>query len=52
MLDIKNANGRLVAKLDRHTNTIVIQLRGYETKITHNPDNTYTVVNARLHPIR
>ena len=33
MRDIKNADGRLVAKLDEQADIIVIKLKGYETKI-------------------
>ncbi|MDR0883417.1 MAG: hypothetical protein LBN05_02250 [Oscillospiraceae bacterium] len=47
MRDIKNADNRLVAKLDEQSDTIVIQLKGYETRITRNPDGTYEIVNSK-----
>ena len=47
MRDIKNADGRLVAKLDEQADTIVIQLKGYETKIVRQPDGKYEVINTK-----
>jgi hypothetical protein len=47
MRDIKNADNRLVAKLDEQSNTIVIQLKGYETRIIRRPDGTYEIVNTK-----
>ena len=46
MRDIKNADGRLVAKLDEQTDTIVIRLKGYETKIIRKQDGTYEINNT------
>ena len=47
MNDVKNADGRLVAKLDEQTDTIVIRLKGCETKIIRNNDGTYEIVNTK-----
>jgi len=47
MRDIKNADDRLVAKLDEQSDTIVIRLKGYETKIVRNPDGTYQIINTK-----
>lgn len=47
MRDIKNGDGRLVAKLDEQSDTIVIRLKGYETRIVRQPDGTYQVVNTK-----
>ena len=47
MRDIKNADGRLVAKLDEQADIIVIKLKGYETKIVRNSDGTYQVINTK-----
>ena len=47
MRDIKNADGRLVAMLDEQSDTIVIRLKGYETKIVRKPDGTYQVINTK-----
>jgi len=47
MRDIKNAVGRLVAKLDDQSDTIVIQQKGYETKIIRKPDGSYKIVNTK-----
>jgi len=44
--DIKNADNRLVAKLDEQSDTIVIQLKGYETRIVRKPDGTYEIINT------
>jgi len=46
MRDIKNADGRLVAKLDERSDTIVIKLKGYETRIVRKSDGTYEIVNT------
>ena len=48
MRDIRNADGRLVAKLDEHTSTVVIQLKGCDTKIIRNQDGSYEIVNTKL----
>lgn len=45
MREIKNGDGRLVAKLDEHSDTIVIRLKGYETRIIRQPDGTYQIMN-------
>ena len=47
MREIKNADGRLVAKLDVQSDTIVIQLKGYETRIIRQPDGTYQIINSK-----
>ena len=47
MRDIKNADGRLVAKLDEQSDIIVIKLKGYETKIIRNNDGTYEIINTK-----
>jgi len=47
MRDIKNAAGRLVAKLDEQADIIVIKLKGCETKIVRNPDGTYQIINTK-----
>ena len=47
MRDIKNGDGRLVAKLDEQSDTVVIQLKGYETRIIRNPDGSYEIVNIK-----
>ena len=47
MREIKNADGRLVAKLDEQADTVVIQLKGYETKIVRQPDGTYQITNSK-----
>ena len=47
MRDIKNADGRLVAKLDEQSDTVVIRLKGYETRIIRNPDGSYEIVNTK-----
>jgi hypothetical protein len=47
MREIKNADGRLVAKLDEQADVIVIQLKGYETKIIRQPDGTYQIINSK-----
>jgi len=47
MRDIKNAAGRLVAKLDEQSDIIVIKLKGYETKIVRKPDGTYQIINTK-----
>jgi len=46
MRDIKNCDGRLVAKLDELSDTIVIQLKGYETQIIRKSDGSYEIVNT------
>ena len=46
MREIKNADGRLVAKLDEQSDTIVIRLKGYETKIVRKSDGTYEIINT------
>ena len=48
MHDVKNAAGRLVAKLDEQTDTIVIQMKGYETKIIRRTDGSYEIVNTLI----
>ena len=47
MREIKNADGRLVAKLDEQADIIVIQLKGYETKIVRQPNGTYKIINTK-----
>ncbi|GHV10205.1 hypothetical protein FACS1894217_15570 [Clostridia bacterium] len=47
MRDIKNADDRLVAKLDEQSDTIVIKLKDCETRITRKPDGSYEVVNTK-----
>jgi hypothetical protein len=47
MRDIKNADNRLVAKLDEQSDTIVIKLKDCETRITRKPDGSYEVVNVK-----
>lgn len=47
MRDIKNADGRLVAKLDEQSDTVVIRLKGYETRIIRKPDGSYEIVNMK-----
>ena len=47
MRDIRNADGRLVAKLDEQAETIIIQVKGYETRIIRNPDCSYEIVNSK-----
>lgn len=47
MRDIKNADGRLVAKLDEKEHTIIIKLRGYETRIIYHPNGSYEIVNKK-----
>ena len=48
MRDIKNFDGRLVAKLDEKTNTVIIRLKGYETRIIRKADGSYEIVNTKL----
>ena len=47
MRDIKNADGRLVAQLDERAETIIIKIKGYETRIIRKSDGTYKVVNKK-----
>lgn len=47
MRDVKNADNRLVAKLDEQSDTIIIQLKGYETRIIRKPDGTYEIINTK-----
>lgn len=47
MQDIKNSDGRLVAKLDEQSDTIVIRLKGYETRIVRKSDGTYQIINIK-----
>ena len=47
MRNIKNADGRLVAQLDEQSDTIVIKLKGYQTKIIRKPDGSYEIVNSK-----
>ena len=47
MREVKNADGRLVAQLDEQSDTIVIRLKGYQTKITRQPDGSYEIVNTK-----
>ena len=47
MSDIRNADGRLVAKLDERSDTIVIRLKGCETQIVRKPDGTYKIINKK-----
>jgi O-methyltransferase involved in polyketide biosynthesis len=47
MRDVKNADNRLVAKLDEQTDTIVILQKGYETRIIRKPDGTYEIINKK-----
>jgi len=47
MRDVKNSDGRLVAKLDEQSDTIVIQLKGYETRIIRRSDGSYEIVNNK-----
>lgn len=47
MRDIKNSDGRLVAKLDEQSDTIVIRLKGYETRIVRKSDGTYQIINIK-----
>ena len=48
MHDVKNAAGRLVAKLDEQTDTIIIRTKGYETKIIRRTDGSYEIINTKL----
>ena len=48
MRDVKNADGRLVAKLDERTGTVVIRLKGFETRIIRKPDGIYEIVNLKI----
>ena len=47
MRNIKNADGRLVAQLDERSDTIVIKLKGYQTKIIRKPDGSYEIINTK-----
>lgn len=47
MREIRNADGRLVAKLDEQSGIIVIQLKGFETQIIRKQDGSYEVVNKK-----
>ena len=47
MKEIRNADHRLVCTLDEQSNTVVITLKGYETRIIRNSDGTYTVINTK-----
>jgi len=47
MRDIRNADGHRVAVLDEQSETIVIRVKGCETKITRNPDGTYEIGNTK-----
>jgi hypothetical protein len=47
MRDIKNADNRLVAKLDEQSGTIIIKLKNCETRITRKADGSYEVVNIK-----
>ena len=47
MREVKNADGRLVAQLDEQSDTIIIQLKGYQTKIIRKPDGSYEIVNTK-----
>jgi len=44
---IKNNNGRLVAKLDEQGDTVIIQIKGYQTKIIRKPDGSYEIINTK-----
>ena len=48
MRDIKNADGRLVAKLDEETETVIIKLKDCETRIVRKSDGSYEIVNTLL----
>ena len=48
MRDIKNADGRLVAKLDEESETVIIKLKGCETRIIRKADGSYEIVNTLL----
>ena len=45
-MDIRNAEGRLVAKLDKCTDTITISIKGSTTKIIRQSDGTYRINNS------
>jgi len=48
MREIKNSDGRLVAKLDEQSDIIVIRHKGYQTKITRKENGSYEIVNTKL----
>jgi hypothetical protein len=48
MLEIRNADGKLIAMLDAQTNTLIIKLKGCETRITLRPDATYKITNTKV----
>ncbi|MCL2427098.1 MAG: hypothetical protein FWD05_12280 [Oscillospiraceae bacterium] len=47
MQDIKNSDGRLVAKLDEQLDIIIIRHKGYQTKIIRKPNGSYEIVNTK-----
>ena len=47
MREIKNANGRLVAKLDEQLDIIVIRHKGYQTTIIRKPNGSYEIINTK-----
>ena len=48
MLEIRNADGKLIAMLDVRTNTFIIKLKACETRITLPPGTTYEITNIKL----
>jgi len=47
MREVKNADGRLVAKLDEQSKTVVIQIKGCVTKISFKPDGSCEILNSK-----
>jgi hypothetical protein len=45
--EIRNADGRLVAKLDEQTETIVIRIKGCDTHITRKQDGSYEIAHIK-----
>jgi len=47
MREIRNADGRLEAKLDEQTDTIIIRIKGCDTHIIRKPYGSYEVIHLK-----
>lgn len=47
MREVRNPDGRLVAKLDEQTDTIIIRQKGCDTHIIRKSDGSYEVIHSK-----
>lgn len=46
MTDVKNANGKLVCRIEEDTKTVEIVHKGYRTQVHFRPDGTAEIINS------